>query len=144
MKLPTRPPTDAEPRRTGPIYVHLGMTKGAFVATILLAAAVVVGFVVVTRHQHRLDDQQRALRVQQHRLDQQQAELADLAREGREAHQGICVYRADLAARIAATVDYLRTHPEGIAGISRATILNSIRNQKATVASLSAVRGCKP
>lgn len=73
---------------------------------------------------------------QQYKDRHTQRQIARLARDGKQAHDGLCILKADLASRIKNSRDYLKTHPEGIAGISRADILKSIANQQSTLDSL--------
>ncbi len=60
-----------------------------------------------------------------------------LAHEGVVSKQALCSFKVDLAARVDSSEQFLKTHPDGAFGISVATIRNSIRNQQATVDSLS-------
>lgn len=59
-----------------------------------------------------------------------------LAVEGRQAHDAICALREDLQRRIATTEQFIRDHPEGIAGIPVAELERSVESQKLTVDSL--------
>ena len=61
----------------------------------------------------------------------------DLARRGDQAHTAVCTLRTDVGERIAASEQFLREHPEGIAGIPVATLRSSIEAQKRTYASLA-------
>jgi hypothetical protein len=63
-----------------------------------------------------------------------------LAREGKQAHDAICVLRQDLQRRVDNGEDFLQDHPEGFAGIPAAVLMKSIRDQKQTLDALSAVR----
>lgn len=60
-----------------------------------------------------------------------------LARDGREAHDALCIFKNDLQQRAIDSATFLAAHPGGFAGIDAATIQNSIKNQLATVDSLS-------
>lgn len=61
----------------------------------------------------------------------------NLARDGKQAHDALCILKGDLEQRVKSTQDFLNTHPQGFAGIDAATIQNSLNNQRATVDSLS-------
>lgn len=61
--------------------------------------------------------------------------------QGREAHDAICTFRADLARRIDETRDFLKAHPDGLAGISAADLERSIAGQESTLRSLT-IRNC--
>ena len=62
-----------------------------------------------------------------------------LAGQGREAHRAICALRSDLEHRVEATERFLATHPDGFAGVDRATIRNSLGNQLRTIDALSTI-----
>jgi hypothetical protein len=62
--------------------------------------------------------------------------VSGLASQGEEAHQGLCVLRADLENRVQTSRDFLKEHPEGIPGIPVATIRQSIDNQQKTIDAL--------
>lgn len=64
-------------------------------------------------------------------------ELRHQSREGVTAHQALCAFKLDLAYRVTASQEYLRTHPEGFPGIPASTLRNSIANQQRTLDSLS-------
>lgn len=57
----------------------------------------------------------------------------------RTAH-ALCTYRGDLVQRHDQTVAYLSTHPDGIAGVDRATIQASLRNQQRAIDALASLR----
>lgn len=63
-----------------------------------------------------------------------------LAREGAQAKAALCSFRADLQQRIRNSEDFLIEHPGdldlGALHIPRAQLLNTLNNQKATLASL--------
>lgn len=66
-----------------------------------------------------------------------------LARDGKEAHDAICVLKADYRERIREGVAFLREHPDGIPGIKVGVIKQSVKNQRQTLHALGKVR-CKP
>jgi hypothetical protein len=49
----------------------------------------------------------------------------------------LCAFRNDIVARIAASEQFLEEHPNGIPGISPATIRTNLRAQRQTVDALS-------
>lgn len=59
------------------------------------------------------------------------------AAKGKQAHDALCVFKADLARRAVAGRAFLNEHPEGIAGIPAATLRTSIANQQSTLDALS-------
>ncbi len=63
--------------------------------------------------------------------------------EGRQAHQALCVFKADLQRRAEAAAAFLQAHPDGIAGIPVATLQTSLVNQVSTIRSLDRLR-CDP
>lgn len=65
------------------------------------------------------------------------AQTRRLARQGTEAHDAICTLRADLDRRVAASDRFLKEHPKGIPGVPLRSILESLRNQRQTLAALS-------
>lgn len=67
-----------------------------------------------------------------------------LAKQGAQAHDAICTFRADLIRRVETTERYLENHPEGFAGIPRATIRKSLDDQRQTIEALSNPKGSKP
>jgi hypothetical protein len=48
----------------------------------------------------------------------------------------LCAFRLDLEKRTVASLDFLKDHPKGIAGISRAQLLTSVTNQQRTIITL--------
>lgn len=62
------------------------------------------------------------------------------ANDGQQSHDALCVLKDDLRQRIKDTQTFLDEHPKGFAGIPKATIQNSIRNQQLTVDSLVLLR----
>lgn len=60
------------------------------------------------------------------------------AYENRTRH-ALCTYRGDLVQRHDQTAAYLGTHPDGIAGVDRATIRASLHNQQRTIDALTAL-----
>jgi hypothetical protein len=67
-----------------------------------------------------------------------------LALQGEQAHDAICALKADLDRRIQASLDFLVTHPNGIQGITAATIRQGIANQQLTIDALQEVTCSKP
>ncbi len=65
--------------------------------------------------------------------------IGRLARDGAEAHAGLCALKADLVRRIGASEMFLHDHPNGIPGISAVTIAASIANQQATLKALKPI-----
>lgn len=53
---------------------------------------------------------------------------------------GLCALRSDLKHRIASSEEVLASHPDGLLGVSAASIRTSIDGQKRTVKALSVVR----
>lgn len=56
--------------------------------------------------------------------------------DGRATHDSLCTFRADLANRALASTDFLRDHPNGVAGIPPKIILEGIYNQQRTIVAL--------
>lgn len=48
----------------------------------------------------------------------------------------LCTLRHDLEVRVSSSEDFLKDHPDGFAGITAATIRQSLANQKRTIHSL--------
>lgn len=59
-----------------------------------------------------------------------------LARQGREAHDALCVLKADYRHRLRVGRRFLHEHPNGIPGVKVGVIRASVTNQKATLRSL--------
>ena len=59
-----------------------------------------------------------------------------LAQDGLEAHDALCVFKADLERRYQNGKEFFVRHPTGFAGMSPTTLANSLRNQQATLESL--------
>lgn len=59
-----------------------------------------------------------------------------LARQGKQAHDSLCVLKADLARRITDADEFLRQHPHGIPGIPAKAIQASLTNQRSTLTAL--------
>lgn len=57
--------------------------------------------------------------------------------EARRTHDSLCVFRADLEARVAQTRDFLVEHPRGFAGIPAGTLQKSIDDQQRTINALA-------
>lgn len=62
---------------------------------------------------------------------------AQLARDGKDAHDALCAFKSDLKRRADGAQSFLDSHPGGFAGITAPTIQNSINNQEATLRALS-------
>jgi hypothetical protein len=71
------------------------------------------------------------------------AENRKLAREGAEAHDALCVFKADLGRRLEAGKAFLADHPGGFAGIDPTVLQTSINNQQATIDALASL-DCMP
>lgn len=57
-----------------------------------------------------------------------------------ESHRALCAFRSDLDTRIKAGKDFLKAHPNGIPGISRADIERSLQGQESTLDTLHFLR----
>jgi hypothetical protein len=64
----------------------------------------------------------------------------DLGRDGRQAHDAICVLKDDFKRRIADSERFLNEHPNGIPGITAQAISESLEGLRRTLQSLGAVR----
>lgn len=64
---------------------------------------------------------------------------SDLAQVVRSTNSALCALRIDLEVRVASSEDFLVAHPEGIPGISRADIEQSISNQLRTITALASL-----
>lgn len=53
--------------------------------------------------------------------------------DGRNTTRVLCTYRADLAARVIASTQFLKNNPEGAVGIDAKTILENIENQQRAI-----------
>ncbi len=62
-----------------------------------------------------------------------QAALKQIATQTNDA---LCAFKTDLQRRYAAGAAFLNGHPDGIPGISRFDILQSLKNQKSTLTAL--------
>lgn len=62
-----------------------------------------------------------------------------LAHQGKQAHDGLCVFKADLRSRVTTGNKFLDSHPGGIAGIPAATLRGSITNEQSTLDSLKII-----
>lgn len=92
--------------------------------------------------QATLEMQQEALKAAQKAIAQFAVENRQLALQGRQAHDGICAVRANLIRRVEATEEYLRKHPEGIAGVDAETIRKSEADQRQTIEVIGKSAGC--
>lgn len=81
-----------------------------------------------------------ATRSNTNQLRQAVRENRRLAQEGKEAHISFCVLKHDLETRVNSSKDFLAEHPSGIPGVPRSVILQSIKNQQATLNSLRRLR----
>lgn len=63
--------------------------------------------------------------------------------EGLQAHDALCVFKQDLQRRASSSAEFLRTHPNGIAGIPAKVLQQSLANQVSTIRSLDRLR-CDP
>ena len=73
----------------------------------------------------------------------QTLENRELARDGDEAHDALCVLKLDLERRVGTSRQFLKDNPQGIPGIPPQVIRNGIRNQQATIDSLDKL-DCQP
>lgn len=53
-----------------------------------------------------------------------------------DTRTSLCAFKGDLERRVEAGEEFLKEHPQGIPGISAATIQNSLSNQRMTIAAL--------
>jgi hypothetical protein len=63
------------------------------------------------------------------------------AQSGQQSHEAICALRTDLIRRVGDSERFLKEHPTGIPGISRADIERSLHGQRETIHAL-AVADC--
>jgi hypothetical protein len=61
----------------------------------------------------------------------------------KESKDGLCALRQDAERRVTLGEEFVKDHPNGFAGISRASLEQSIRNAKQTTSSLSNL-SCQP
>lgn len=61
---------------------------------------------------------------------------SELGQEGREAHDALCVFKADLQARYGNSLAFIRSHPAGIPGVPVTVLRDSLNSKKATLESL--------
>ncbi len=66
----------------------------------------------------------------------------DTAAKGDAAHAALCVFVSDLDTRIESSEAWLVTHPDGVPGIPASVVMNSLRNQKKTLAALESEIKC--
>lgn len=90
---------------------------------VFLFVAVVVGAVL--------------LRIQANRISHLANDNARLVHDGLQAHEALCVFKADLAIRLDAAMKFVRDHPHGLVGIPVSVMEQSIRGERATLGSLS-------
>ena len=98
----------------------------AWWALVLVLVVIVGGFYLILRDVGKQSDRTAIVAADNRRL----------AREGEQAHDALCVIKADLRQRVAAGRKFLREHPRGIPGIPPATLRSSIANQQATLDAL--------
>lgn len=60
-----------------------------------------------------------------------------LARQGKQAHDGLCALKYDLRQRIKDGHAFLKAHPNGIPGIKVGVIRAAVKNQESTLEALS-------
>jgi hypothetical protein len=73
-------------------------------------------------------------------IKHQQNQLAEVSLSTTHA---LCTFRNDLATRITSSENFLKTHPDGFAGVPAPVIQNSIDNQQRTLDALSSLH-CPP
>lgn len=59
-----------------------------------------------------------------------------VAEEGQEAHDALCVFRGDLERRYELGLQFVADNPNGIPGLPRRTLDNSLAGQKRTIDAL--------
>lgn len=59
-----------------------------------------------------------------------------IGREGQKSHDAVCALRTDLIRRVHDSDQFLKVHPHGIPGISRADIQRGIDGQRRTIHAL--------
>jgi len=101
------------------ITIHERRIKESFIALTIVFLMVLLGFV-----------------LQIHRNRQ-------LGQQGQEAHDALCVFKADLEARYGSGLEFVRSHPAGIPGVPVTVLRSSLNNQKATLESLATL-DCVP
>lgn len=115
------------------------------VATVFLYLALIAAGVWVyadsSNKSNDLVKQNAALAKQNERLSKQSADLAKqserLAKEIDRTTKALCSLRGDIQGRVDQAEKFLADHPEGFAGITPATIRQTLKGQKSTVKSLS-------
>lgn len=55
----------------------------------------------------------------------------------------LCALRHDMQVRVQSSLDFLRDHPDGFAGVDADTIRNSVENQVRTIRALSVIHCTK-
>lgn len=65
---------------------------------------------------------------------------AELRRDELSTTSGLCALRGDLKHRIASSEEVLASHPNGLLGVSAASIAATVAGQRRTVKALSVVR----
>lgn len=66
--------------------------------------------------------------------------LAQKTSDNTTTKVALCALRDDVQQRVTSSETFLTAHPNGIAGISRADIVDGIRNQKRTIQALSVLQ----
>lgn len=102
------------------IVLRRWQVASAFVA--LTAAFVAMGVILGVQVGHNRDAIRR---------------VRQLERLGAQAHVALCTFKADLRERVRDGRRFLADHPDGFAGITAATIRQSLTNQQKTVDSLA-------
>lgn len=64
-------------------------------------------------------------------------DLEGHTRHNTQARYALCALKSDLGRRIQITERFLRDHPQGIPGVSRADLQVSLNNQKSTFSTIS-------
>lgn len=60
-----------------------------------------------------------------------------LSSETDRTRSSLCTFLVDLEQRVQSSDDFLKDHPDGIPGVPAATLRASLKNQRATIASLA-------
>lgn len=134
----------------GGVALRLGMTSGAFVAFVFIYIVAVFGFwkLYDLQAQNRRLAQANAATIR--RVDNTQTQVILLARQGVDAHRGLCATKRSLEGQVRAAERSLHLlkllfdqHPEGVFGLSaagtRAVIASSERDQADRLATLKSL-----
>lgn len=150
----TRGPHPDEPRHSAPIYVRLGMTRGAFIAFCVIFALAVIGAwrlqTIANNAKHASERAQESAqeakratatlrnttRLNRALIDQ----VRRIALDGAKARLALCEQVASTRAQIKASEDYLADVATGrrppIQGVTTSDITSSLRRQKMFVESV--------